>query len=1053
MQQNKIDMKLNTLEDLYKTLQIEDKTDNLIVKSKEDYIQSFINKTDLHYHSIDVLAEKIKPDGVFLLNKKPFILFFDFTQFTELKKIEEEFSNISKNIWNFNQAPFVITLTNNPENKINIYNGFDLQDPIFDNGKPKFKLQNITSNDSYQLNDFNYYELLTGKIFTKDILNKKNHTSVDYKLLKNIESAQQKLSNNIQDIKLINALLGKIIYIRYIIDRQISINNLPNNIQLTRESLIEYYLKKKEQFKILLDTLKQQFNGNVFEIKDEDYAKLNQNCFDTISSLLTQDIKKQQPFLFEVYDFSIIPVEFISCLYEQLLQNQQQKNGAYYTPICLVDYIINKTVVPFLASQQDRDVALYHCAVLDPTCGSGIFLVQTLKKILDTQQRKQQYTKLSAEKINKIVEQNIFGIDKDESAIDIAIFSIYLTLLDYYDENDIKQGQFIFPSLKNTNLFARDYLLNINVINEITNIFHQNNITLNFILGNPPWAAKPVNSKMLTKKQQSQLNKILAIDQNMQVPVEICCKFLLQNYQLLKLLNNHDVISALVIPSSILVNPSQQLFRQQFILEHNLVLHVLDLSAVKDILFQNAKTPASLVIYKTLISNQPNKIKLRNDNIVEYSTLKPNSLLQKFSLITIYRDDIKFVPQIKFLQEDILWNIFAVGGSFLDFNLITKIKKRFEKIITTLENENLTCAEGMNMSGGKSAKDNVSDLISRSEVQLSAIKRFIIDETKVKAFDKQIVERSRRETNPNLFNTSPILLKPRAIDKAGYMFGAISKKPYIFNTHILGIFANNPTERSDDILNNLLALIHSDLFAYFTFISCNILQGEEITKEAFLKFPFIEDAELTTFVQNINKIINTPTHGHILENESAKISKEDQINQVIKLINERIKTLCNFSQEEASSFDYALQFALPLYHNTSYQQQISTIDDTQIRKYAKVFIDYFEPIYGVGKFKIKILLSQYLVLCSFFLNTQETNINSDPVSIDNDIEDNILKQLITFSATQITDRFLFIKDIRGFCTYENSSGFFIAKHNNLRLWQPYNAYLDVSYFVNLMMGS
>ena len=41
--------------------------------------------------------------------------------------------------------------------------------------------------------------------------------------------------------------------------------------------------------------------------------------------------------------------------------------------------------------------------------------------------------------------ENIFGVDKYKSAIDVAIFSIYLTLLDYQNPSDIES--FKFPPL------------------------------------------------------------------------------------------------------------------------------------------------------------------------------------------------------------------------------------------------------------------------------------------------------------------------------------------------------------------------------------------------------------------------------------------------------------------------------------------------------------------------------------------------------------------------------------------------------------------------------
>ena len=43
-----------------------------------------------------------------------------------------------------------------------------------------------------------------------------------------------------------------------------------------------------------------------------------------------------------MYDFSILPIEFISNMYEKFIGKENQENeGAYYTPTFLVDYIVS----------------------------------------------------------------------------------------------------------------------------------------------------------------------------------------------------------------------------------------------------------------------------------------------------------------------------------------------------------------------------------------------------------------------------------------------------------------------------------------------------------------------------------------------------------------------------------------------------------------------------------------------------------------------------------------------------------------------------------------
>src|SRR5690606_25597195 len=149
-------------------------------------------------------------------------------------------------------------------------------------------------------------------------------------------------------------------------------------------------------------------------------------------------------------------------------------------PLFLVDYILSETVEKKFRNQPKS----HDCKVLDPSCGSGIFLVETLRKIIEQFQlnnptylnHPDQYKK----QLKQLASDNIFGIDKDQSAVNVAIFSIYLTLLDYQEPSDIES--FKFPLLYNRNFFSEDFFNKKAQFNT-----QLERISFEFILGNPPW--------------------------------------------------------------------------------------------------------------------------------------------------------------------------------------------------------------------------------------------------------------------------------------------------------------------------------------------------------------------------------------------------------------------------------------------------------------------------------------------------------------------------------------------------------------------------------------
>ncbi|MEX2410322.1 MAG: N-6 DNA methylase, partial [Candidatus Paceibacterota bacterium] len=408
-----------------------------------------------------LLEEIIRPDAFFCIDNKPFILFFE--------NLENKNKKLKK-IWNFNESPIIFISS---EDSLEIYNGFEfLEDKetlrLFGNGEI--------------LNDFTYFKLVTGETWEKYEADFQAKKRVDYKLLKNIEAAQKKIQTYNVERYLANALLGKVIFVRYLIDRKVKLDFEQSGSRIWSNQEFCSLLLDRRKVNSFFNYLKEKFNGNLFQLTDEELESIPQESFKTVVNLLSGDeISSGQISLFNHYDFSIIPVEFISNVYELFIgKDQQESKGAYYTPLFLVDYILSQTV----QKRFDEQKSNYSCRVLDPSCGSGIFLVETLRKIIEQFRANNPDLKTNTteykDALKKLATQNLFGVDKDRSAVDIAIFSIYLTLLDYQSRSDIET--FKFPLLFGKNFFSYDFF---DEEAEFNNVFK--NIEFDFILGNPPW--------------------------------------------------------------------------------------------------------------------------------------------------------------------------------------------------------------------------------------------------------------------------------------------------------------------------------------------------------------------------------------------------------------------------------------------------------------------------------------------------------------------------------------------------------------------------------------
>jgi hypothetical protein len=264
-----------------------------------------------------LIKDKLKPEAFFCIDNKPIVLFYN------SPKNKEE---IFKAIWNFNESPIVIV---NEPDTVDIFNGLS----YLKNEKALEKLE-----DYSKLNAFSYFELVTGKTWQAYENKLKYQNRVDYKLLEEIKSAREKLVNDYNLKKYVsNALIGKCIFVRYLIDRNVEIK-FHGKFGLWENKEFCELLKNKEQTIQFFEYLEVHFNGEAFLLVNSELQSVQQEAFNILSQLMRGTaIATGQMSLFDIYDFSIIPVEFISNVYEQFIgEDNQAKEGAYYTPVFLI---------------------------------------------------------------------------------------------------------------------------------------------------------------------------------------------------------------------------------------------------------------------------------------------------------------------------------------------------------------------------------------------------------------------------------------------------------------------------------------------------------------------------------------------------------------------------------------------------------------------------------------------------------------------------------------------------------------------------------------------
>jgi len=930
--------------------------------------------------SILKVAKELNPFALYLSNNKPFILFFEIND----EGVKKE---LYKKVWNA-QIPIVIISF---ENRIEIYNGQSLNDeheliPI-----ESFALNEL--NDSVAFSFWNLSDAVYWNNYEKSL----SAPKLDTVMLDNIKFITSRLRTRPCEPFAIKLVL-RLIFIRYLVDRGVDINykRFNGNIADSQNYLLEVMSSKSELYRLFLH-LKNQFNGNLFELYTKDDIS-EENILDEVSlgdlqALMAGNLKMDsgQFSLFPLYDFNIIPVELISNIYERFLGDDKQRaDKAFYTPPYLVDYLLEQTITPYLENNTS-------CRVLDPACGSGIFLVETVRRLIEKNIIRSKGP-VTDQLLKQIVIDNIWGIDKNPDAIDVAIFSIYLTILDYKDPRTLKGFQ--LPLLKSSNIYQCDFFSD-----EIDNYFSDKKF--DFIIGNPPWGK--------AQGEENGLHIEYCLKNNLPIQGnEISRSFILRT----KDFATSDTKCCLIVTSKLFYNmKSPSVEFRKWLLTETKVSKYIELAAVRELIFDKARGPAGVVFYSF------NNIYNENiENELCHLTMKPNIFFKLFNAVIIEKNDYKYIKQSLLIQNDWAWKT-IVFGTAQDFHLIEQLRKNYKNINDVINTNSFICGRGLQPADGdKDARGFIGRRLIETKKGISAFK---VDVSFSTIFRKEKVFRIQNEKR--LFTPPYVLIKKGFDTKSYKLRAAYSEEEFLYQDAITAI--SGETSQKQTLLS-LTGLINSSLYAYFNLMlgtSAGIEREQGFPTEIF-KYPAIVDSEIAKMTQQIQDI-KMQDRFFQNTNEDSLLDKLDQL--VIK----------KFGLENNAFVDYALKIEIPLLAGETYVFKKASKEN--LESYSKVFIDYFTEILDKDNEKIRVKIydkvAHHFVAIEFIIDVDKEQSNQQLTYIDA----NQKKELDLFSKfmlNKVNDSFYQMKDVIGF----EKKSFYILKTDEMKNWHPAMARLDLA---------
>ena len=168
----------------------------------------------------------------------------------------------------------------------------------------------------------------------------------------------------------------------------------------------------------LFEKLEKKFNGGIFAFAQE-AERLTQADMRQLSELVEGRTENGQPEFWALYSFEYIPVEVISAIYEEFAD---RKRGAVFTPPLAVRLLLD-FALPYSDLRGDE-------RILDPTCGSGVFLVSAYKRLVLIWKKTHNWRKPTVEDLKRILGHSICGIEINPEAAQLTSFSLALALCD-----------------------------------------------------------------------------------------------------------------------------------------------------------------------------------------------------------------------------------------------------------------------------------------------------------------------------------------------------------------------------------------------------------------------------------------------------------------------------------------------------------------------------------------------------------------------------------------------------------------------------------------------
>ncbi|WP_300687991.1 N-6 DNA methylase [Chryseobacterium sp.] len=968
-------------------------------------------------------------------NSFPSVFLKEVPNFNDVETLKD-IAETQRKIWNYKKVLFLYVYS---ETEIRIYNCSEK--PLIvtkDNFDYKKKLKEIEIK-SYQFSEkqqlqelnklFSRIAIDTGIVWTledaqfvRDKINLQKR--VDKYLVESLINTSRQLENEGLEINFIHKIILRSLFLLYLEDRGATDKKLYSLYKKDADSYFDV-LDDAEATYRLYERLEEDFNGNVFTLEKDDHDEI----IEKISPNQLQIIKKcfisgndntPQIKLFEdwrLFNFSIIQIELLSEIYENFLFNTdpelKKQTGTYYTPPSLVEFILNEKI-PTNNGEKN-----YNIKVLDPSCGSGIFLVESFKRLVKRYENQHQEKLNDFDKLKKLLTDNIFGIELHPQAIKVAAFSLYLALVDSLDPKTLWQKKkHRLPNLINNpndtslkiqggNLFCRDTIAQNTEIEAIE---------FDLIVGNPPFGGLISDEKDIDNKHTN----IRAYCNKHNFAKEMVLPFL---HKATEFAPNGEI--ALIFNTKVLTNTGGTYLNfRKWLFNDCYVDKVFNFSILRNAkknfggqLFGDATGPISIVFYQKKQPKNP------NNKIAYYApkTFIKSNLIEGLS---IDFTDLKYLPREECQKPDTkIWKI-GMWGGMNDWELIQNLNHSFTTIKSFFENQDIDYGVGFELSSPANKPNN-----EIKELPIHTPNNILKYYTP-KPTDRIENVKFRRLGKTEAYEVSHILLNEGIkVNEENHLSLLASFVDYksAYSKGIVGIYSKTDDEF---LLKLLTAYLNSDFIRYYAFLTTSSwgIERDVVKHKELFEAPYLLEQLNKSQKDYIVQLFDE----NLYSKEFYTVNKlvEDEINKII---------ISCLTENERFIVKHLLN-NIELFHKQEKSISLYPVKEVQVQEYSKVisleindFFDGQELYANLTMYNISRFSPIMMVKLTFDKKQKEINISKEFV-------DEELKTIDQYLWEKKASSIYFRKKLN----YKTGNDIYIIRPNQRRFWSQSMAIEDAN---------